>query len=163
MKKKILKMCIPLIYINGIIFFSLSIFTLNKNNIKLVKENQQLYNYFSENNLLDYSKKVNLSSVKLIKKELTTELKELFSIEEFNLNEIDNKIKTLEENNTEITIEINNLTNTSQELETKVNNLKDQYNVLNQKYQSALAKYREEQIRISNGTTYMINNFPTIN
>ena len=163
MKRKVLEIGIFIISITGIIILTSQIITLNNNTIKLTKENQQIYKYFSENNLLDYSKKVNLSSTQLTKDELVTELEELFALEKFNIKEIENKIKAEEKNNKEITNEINNLSKSSQELESKVKNLQDQYNVLNKKYQSELAKYREEQIRISNGTTYMINNFPTIN
>ena len=59
--------------------------------------------------------------------------------------------------------EIEKLSNNSIELEKTTNNLKSQYEVLNKKYQSALAEYRAEQERIKNGTTYKINGFPTIN
>lgn len=163
MKKKVLEVITIIIFVIGIILLLTGINTLNKKCKSVQKANQKLYIEFSENNLIDTSNKINLSSIKKTRDDLMLEVKTVFDNKEISLEEAKVIIAETEKNNDFKANEINNLTDKSSELTDKLNNLTKQYEILNNKYQQQLAvKKAEEQKRIQE-STIKISNFPTIN
>lgn len=149
MKKIVVELIIILLFISSSIYFHF-------NNKNIEKENKELYKYFNEKELLDKKSNINISEIKSKKNNLVEELKQSFSVEELELNHLTQKLEDIKINNNQQIEDINSLSMQANNLSTKVNDLQNQYNILNNKYNSML---KEKQ----RGTTYLIQNFPTIN
>lgn len=131
-------------------------------NLELKKQNNKLYESFEENDLLDVDGNVNLSEVKSKKNDLEDELSNLLDLDNFDLEDWKNTLKEKEDSNNNLLKEIDSLSNEVNELDETINDLEYQYNVLNNKYNDMVQAKKEKEEKIIRESTYMINNFPTI-
>ncbi len=153
MKKLIIWLIPAVIFISLSIYFCISISIIKK-------ENQKLYKYFSDNELLDACNNINLSSAISKKEELEKEILNKSDdntltaaqlVEEMNNTEKDNKIKTTE---------VDELLKEFDIVNEKLLSLETQYNSLGKKYNELLWEEQQRKIRES---TIKIENVPTIN
>ena len=145
--------------IPAFIFTSLTIYLcISIGNIK--KENKELYKYFSDNEVLDTSNNINLSSLEIKKSELEKEILNKSDnntitvaqlIEEMNNIEKDNEIKNKE---------VEDLLKEFDTVNEKILSLGTQYNSLSKKYNDLVWEEKQRKIRES---TVKIEGVPTIN
>ncbi len=129
----------------------------------LKKANDELYEKFENNNLLDADGKVNLSAIESKRDGLFKQLDELLKLENFNLDDAQSALKEKENNNHVVMNEIEELSNELASLEEIIDGRSSQYKVLNDKYNKMVQTKKEEEAMRIKASTYLIDNFPTIN
>lgn len=141
------------------IFISLTIFLcININNIK--KENKELYKYFSDNEVLDTSNNINLSSLEDRKEELEEEILNKSDDNTITVAQLIEKIDNQKEDNEIKTKEVEELLKEFEIVNEKLLSLETQYNSLSKKYNDLVWQEKQRKIRES---TIKIEDVPTIN
>lgn len=145
------------IIINVIVICSLSILTIfiNSKTKEINLDNNKLYKYFEDKQVINTNKKIDLSSVREEHKEITKEVKELFEDDKIDIELYLNKIEEEKNKNIELKKETEEMSAKVEELSNKKETLSKQYETLKNKYNSLIAQ------RNSNSTGFpLINQYP---
>lgn len=145
--------------IPAVIFISLTIYLcININSIK--KDNRKLYKYFSDNDILDTSNNINLSSLEEQKKELEKEILNKSDNSTITVDKLIEEMDIIEKDNDIKTKEVEDLLKEFDIVNEKLLSLETQYNSLRKKYNNLLWEEKQRKIRES---TVKIEGVPTIN